>query len=134
MAIRADVDYHIYKRLFINAGAVVNMISKAKNPLSAHYATSFTVTPRLEKKWFSIYLPVYYNMEEQFSWGAGLRLGPIFAGSSSVISNLLSKDRISAMDVHVGVHIPIWQPAKNKKKDDKKKENIKEVLVENDKD
>jgi outer membrane protein OmpA-like peptidoglycan-associated protein len=134
MAIRADLDYHIYKRFFINAGAVVNMVSKTKNPLSAHYATSFTVTPRLEKKWFSIYLPVYYNMEEQFSWGAGLRLGPVFAGSSSVISNLLSKDRISAMDVHVGVHIPIWQPAKNKKKDDKKKENIKEVLVENDKD
>jgi outer membrane protein OmpA-like peptidoglycan-associated protein len=132
MAIRADIDYHIYKRLFINAGAVVNMISKNKNPLSAHYSTSFTVTPRLEKKWFSIYVPVYYNMEEQFSAGAGLRLGPIFAGSSSVISNLLGKDRISAMDVHVGVHIPIFQPAKNNKK--KKKEEIKEVPAENDKD
>jgi outer membrane protein OmpA-like peptidoglycan-associated protein len=132
MAIRADVDYHIYKRIFINAGAVVNMISKNKNPLSAHYSTSFTVTPRLEKKWFSIYVPVYYNMEEQFSAGAGLRLGPIFAGSSSVISNLLGKDRISAMDVHVGVHIPIFQPAKNNKK--KKKEEIREVPAENDKD
>lgn len=135
MAIRADVDYHIYKRLFINAGAVVNMISKTKNPLSAHYTTSFTVTPRLEKKWFSIYLPVYYNMEEQFSWGAGLRVGPLFTGSSSVLSNLLSSDRISAMDVHVGLHIPIFQPSKmnNKKKKKEEKEEKKEELA-NDKD
>ncbi len=135
MAIRADVDYHIYKRLFINAGAVVNMISKVKNPLSAHYATSFTVTPRLEKKWFSIYIPVHYNMEEQFSWGAGFRLGPIFAGSSSVFSNLISKDRISAMDVHVGLHIPIFQPASNTKKKKKKKdEEEKDETLANDRD
>ena len=133
MAIRADVDYHIYKRLFINAGAVVNMISKSKNPMSAHYTTSFTVTPRLEKKWFSIYVPVYYNMEEQFSWGAGFRLGPIFAGSSSVLSTLISKDRISAMDVHVGAHIPIFQPAGNNKKKKKKKEG-EEAPLSSDKD
>jgi len=132
MAIRADVDYHIYKRLFINAGAVINMVSKSKNALSAHYATSFTVTPRLEKKWFSIYVPVYYNMEDQFSAGAGFRLGPVFAGSSSVLSNLFGKDRIQGMDVHVGVHIPVFQPAKNNKK--KKQEQVKEVPVENDRD
>jgi outer membrane protein OmpA-like peptidoglycan-associated protein len=131
MAIRADVDYHIYKRLFINAGAVVNMVSKTKNPLSAHYTTSFTVTPRLEKKWFGIYVPVYYNMEDQFSWGAGFRLGPIFAGSSSVISNLISKDRISAMDVYVGMHIPIFQPSKNEKKKKKKKAEEEELKQAN---
>lgn len=132
MAIRADLDYHIYKRLFINAGAVVNMVSKSKNPLSAHYTTSFTVTPRLEKKWFSIYAPVYYNMEEQFSFGAGFRLGPIFAGSSSVLSNLFGKDRISGMDVHVGAHIPIFQPSKKNKK--KKEEEKKTEELANDKD
>ena len=133
MAIRADVDYHIYKPFFINAGAVINMISK-NDQLSAHYTTSFTVTPRFEKKWYSIYSPVYYNLEqEKIAWGAGFRAGPLFVGSASVLSNLISKDNISAMDVHVGLHIPIFK-ASNKKKEKKDQQAAKKEEKEEKKD
>lgn len=113
---RFDADYHIYKRLFINAGAVVNLLNKDKNPLSAHYATSFTVTPRLEKKWFSIYSPFYYNtLNKKMAWGAGLRLGQIFVGSSSIMSNFFSNKNVSSADVHVGFTMSIYQRIKTKR-------------------
>ena len=134
MAIRANVDWHVYKRIFINAGALVNMLNKDNRVSSANYVTSFSVTPRLEKKWFSIYTPVYYNMEGQFGWGAGFRAGPLFAGSASVLSNLVGKKNISGTDFHVGLSIPVFQHKSSTKVVEKIVEVIKEVPVDNDKD
>jgi outer membrane protein OmpA-like peptidoglycan-associated protein len=136
MAIRANVDWHIFKRLFINAAGVVNMLNRDDYAVSPSYITHVTVTPRLEKKWFSVYSPVSYNMQQQFSWGAGLRLGPIFAGSNTVLSNLVSKKNISSLDFHAGVTIPIFQMSKGKKKakESAPKEVIKEIVITKDKD
>ncbi|THU34167.1 OmpA family protein [Niastella caeni] len=114
--LRFDADYHIYKRLFINAGTVVNLLNRNKNQFSAQYATSFTVTPRLEKKWFSIYSPFYYNtLNKAMAWGAGLRAGPVFVGSASILSNFLSNKNVSAADVHLGVTLSIYQRIKIKR-------------------
>jgi outer membrane protein OmpA-like peptidoglycan-associated protein len=112
-AVRFDADWHVYKRFFVNLGTVVNMIGKNNNEYTAHYTTSFTITPRLEKKWFSVYSPVYYNLQHQkIAWGAGFRAGPLFAGSASVLSNLIGSNNISATDVHVGLSVPIFQRKK----------------------
>ena len=113
---RFDVDYHIYKRLFINAGTIVNMLGKDKNEASAHYATSFTITPRLEKKWFSIYSPIYYNaVNKDLSWGAGLRAGFLFLGSGSILSNMFGSQNISQADFHLGFTLPIYQRVRTKR-------------------
>jgi len=113
---RFDADYHIYKRLFINAGTIVNLINKDKNQYTAQYATSFTLTPRLEKKWFSIYSPFYYNMlAKQMAWGAGFRAGPVFAGSASVLSNFFSNKNVTSADFHLGVTLSIYQRVKTKR-------------------
>jgi outer membrane protein OmpA-like peptidoglycan-associated protein len=115
-ALRVDADWHLYKRLFINVGTVVNLISKNNNPYSAQYATSFTLTPRLEKKWFSLYSPIYYNREhKQIAWGAGLRLGQLFIGSGSILSTMLGNKNISAADFHMGFAISIYQRVRTRK-------------------
>jgi outer membrane protein OmpA-like peptidoglycan-associated protein len=115
-AIRFDADWHVYKRFFVNAGTVVNMIGKNNNEFTAHYTTSFTITPRLEKKWFSVYSPVYYNLQhKKIAWGIGFRAGPLFAGSASVLSNLIGNSNISATDFHAGLSVPIFQRKKVKK-------------------
>lgn len=113
---RLDADYHIYKRLFINAGTVINLINKNKNQLTAHYATTFTITPRLEKKWFSIYSPFFYNtLNQKMAWGAGFRAGPVFAGSASILSNMFSSKNVAAADFHLGVTLSIYQRIKTKR-------------------
>jgi len=124
-AVHVNADYDVYKRIYINADVLLNTIANT-NPISPNYVSTLTVTPRLEKKWVSVYSPVSYNVQGQLNWGAGVRLGPLFVGSGSVLSDLLKK-RVQAADVHVGLTIPIFQQSKSKKKkdedDDKKKKN-----------
>ena len=115
-AVHLNADYNIYKRLFVDADILLNMLA-ATNPISPNYITTFTVTPRLEKKWVSIYSPVSYNVQGQLNWGAGLRFGPLFVGSGTIVSSLF-KQRLQTADVHAGLTIPIFQH--NKSKDDKK--------------
>jgi len=112
-ALHINADYQIYKRLYINGDVLLNMVATS-SPASPNYVTTFTVTPRMEKKWVSIYSPVSYTANGQLNWGAGLRLGPLFVGSGSVISSLF-KQRLQTADAHIGLTIPIFQHDKNKK-------------------
>ena len=113
---RIDADYHIYRRLFINAGAIVNLVNRDKNALTAHYATSYTITPRLEKKWFSIYTPFYYNtLNKKMALGAGFRAGFLFLGSGSILSNMFSNKNVNSADFHLGFTLPIYQRVKTKR-------------------
>lgn len=109
-ALHLNFDYEIYKRLFINGDILFNMLATT-SPTSPNYVTTATVTPRLEKKWVSIYSPVSYNVNGQLTWGAGVRFGPVFVGSGSVLSSLL-KQRIQTADAHIGLTIPIFQHGK----------------------
>ncbi|HXO73566.1 MAG TPA: DUF5723 family protein, partial [Puia sp.] len=112
-ALHINADYQIYKRLYINGDVLLNMVATS-SPTSPNYVTTFTVTPRMEKKWVSIYSPVSYSANGQLNWGAGVRLGPLFVGSGSVISSMF-KQRLQTADAHIGLTIPIFQHDRNKK-------------------
>jgi outer membrane protein OmpA-like peptidoglycan-associated protein len=118
-AVHVNIDYNIYKRLYVNADFMVNMLA-ASNPISPNYISTITVTPRLEKKWVSIYSPISYNAQGQLSWGAGVRVGPLFIGSGSIMSSLF-RQKLQTADAHAGITIPIFQHRKTK--EDKKKTN-----------
>jgi outer membrane protein OmpA-like peptidoglycan-associated protein len=113
--LHANFDYNIFERLYINADVLVNMLAES-NPVSPNYITTFTVTPRLEKKWVSIYAPVSYNVQGQLNAGAGVRIGPLFVGSGSVVSAMF-RNKISSADAHMGMTIPIFQ---HRRSEDKK--------------
>jgi outer membrane protein OmpA-like peptidoglycan-associated protein len=117
-ALHANFDYNIFERLYINADVLVNMLAES-NPVSPNYITNFTVTPRLEKKWVSIYAPVSYNVHGQLNAGAGVRIGPLFVGSGSVVSAML-RNKISSADAHMGMTIPIFQHRRSEDKKDAK--------------
>jgi outer membrane protein OmpA-like peptidoglycan-associated protein len=112
-ALHVNADYQIYKRLYINGDVLLNMVATT-SPSSPNYVTTFTVTPRMEKKWVSVYSPVSYAANGQLNWGAGVRLGPLFVGSGSVLSSLF-KQRLQTADAHIGLTIPIFQHPKDKK-------------------
>jgi outer membrane protein OmpA-like peptidoglycan-associated protein len=126
-AIHVNFDYNIFERLYINADVLVNMLSET-NPVSPNYVTTATLTPRLEKKWISIYSPVSYNVQGQLNWGAGVRIGPLFAGSGSVLSSML-KNKITSADAHIGLTIPIFQHRRSEDKKDKKDKKQKADTV-----
>ncbi|HVU56074.1 MAG TPA: DUF5723 family protein [Puia sp.] len=137
-ALHLNADYHVYRRIFVNADILFNTVANT-NQVTPNYITTATITPRLEKKWFSIYSPVSYNVQGQLNWGAGVRIGPLFVGSGSVLSNLI-KSRIQHADVHIGLTVPIFQHKKDdekkEKKDDKKKSDTlyKKIIITHDRD
>ena len=105
-ALHAAVDYNINNKFYVNLNYDANVRAVRGNTNSI--VSNVSVTPRFESKWFSFYSPIGLNKYSDFSWGAGLRAGPLFVGSGSVLSNLISKESKNA-DVYVGLKIPIYQ-------------------------
>lgn len=107
-AIHADVDWNIYRRFYLNANGDLGIVSKTKLNQNS-IANRVSLTPRYESKWFSAYIPIsYMDYSKQAQVGLGLRTGVFFIGSSSIVSNAISKSS-KAADIHLGMKIPIYQ-------------------------
>jgi len=106
-AIRADVDWNMYNKFYLNLNGDINMVSTSK--LNGYgIADRVTLTPRYESRWFSFYLPVTYMDYSGMQAGAGLRAGVFFIGSGSILSNLASSNSKGA-DFHLGMKIPVYE-------------------------
>ena len=116
MAAHANIDWNFFRKFYLNANVDYSLISK--NALNGNSIQNiFSVTPRYEVKWFSLYLPVSYLQYNGAQAGFGFRLGPLFVGSGSIISNLISKES-KGVDLHVGLKIPVYQGRKKDKDGD----------------
>ena len=105
--VRFDVDWNIYKKFYLNANGNLSLTDKAA--LDKTYSQDvWLLTPRYETRWFTFSLPVNYMEYSGTQVGAGLRVGPLFVGSSSLITNAFSKES-KAADVYFGVKIPVYQ-------------------------
>ncbi|WP_318345904.1 DUF5723 family protein [Flagellimonas baculiformis] len=111
-ALHTNVDWNVHHKLYLNFNADISVTAKA-NINTAQIVNQYRLTPRYESTWFSIYSPFGLLEGGGFQWGTGLRLGPIYLGSGSVLSSLLS-DNSKAVDLYAGVKIPVYQ---NKLKD-----------------
>lgn len=133
-AIHANLDWNFYRKFYLNLNGDINANSRiGRNTLSI--ANTFGLTPRYENKWFSFYLPLNYMQYRGFMGGLGFRLGPVFVGSGSIISNFISKES-KGFDFHLGLKIPIYK-GKEKSKIEQETEtvvSIPEKVIEKDTD
>jgi outer membrane protein OmpA-like peptidoglycan-associated protein len=105
-AAHANIDLNIFKKFFVGLNGDLSLTDKADvNTISI--ANTVNLTPRYESKWFSFYVPVTWMEYREAQVGAGFRVGPLFLGSGSVISNLVS-DESKGFDIHGGLQIPIF--------------------------
>lgn len=101
------VDYQVRKRLYIALHSSLSLISPDK--LQANkILNSVTVLPRLETKWLGLGIPISYRQYDNITVGTNFRLGPFFAGSGSVLSNLFSDSTTSA-DVYAGIKLSLYK-------------------------
>jgi len=105
-AVRLFADVRFTEELYMGFESSLSMVRK-KRAASNRIYNYFTLNPRLEKKWLSLYSPISLEQHTGISWGFGLRLGIIVLGSESLISNVLFTSRSN--DVFVGVRVPIYQ-------------------------
>lgn len=105
----ANVDLHLFGGFYVNAAVQRNV--KKLGSLGANADTRlragewFAVTPRLESRFFGLYVPVIFE-EEGTIVGATLRLGPVYVGSNNLLE-LIGNPQVPRADVHAGVRIPI---------------------------
>ncbi len=105
--LRMDVDWNMYKKFYLNMTGNLSLVDK--QGLNKTYSqNTWMLTPRYETRWFTFSLPINYMEYSGMQVGTGLRVGPLFVGSSSLITNILSKESKGA-DVYFGFKIPVYQ-------------------------
>lgn len=106
-ALHFNADWSFTSKFYLNLNTDVSLVAKDKLNAS-HIANVVSLAPRFETKWFSFYLPLSVVQYNGFQMGAGLRAGPVYLGSGSVIS-ALTGDNSKGADVYAGIKIPVYQ-------------------------
>jgi outer membrane protein OmpA-like peptidoglycan-associated protein len=102
-----DADWNMYKKFYLNLNGNLSLVDKSALGKTSS-ANTWILTPRYETRWFTFSLPINYMEYSGMQVGTGLRFGPMFVGSSSLITNWLSKES-KAADVYFGFKIPVYQ-------------------------
>lgn len=77
--LRVDVDYHVYKSVYVNAQGRVS-VAQLFQQNSTFTPAELNLTPRIENSVFGLYAPVSINQYGNFDYGVGLRAGPLTLG------------------------------------------------------
>jgi hypothetical protein len=119
-----DADWNVYKRFYLNMTGNLSLVDKLD--LNSTYSqNTWMLTPRYETRWFTFSLPINYMEYSGMQVGTGFRCGPLFVGSSSLITNLLSKQSKGA-DVYFGVKIPVYHKKGTTPKEETVEDKTKE--------
>jgi outer membrane protein OmpA-like peptidoglycan-associated protein len=102
-----DADWNMYKKFYLNLNGNLSLVDKSALGKTSS-ANTWILTPRYETRWFTFSLPINYMEYSGMQVGTGLRFGPLFVGSSSLITNVLSKES-KAADVYFGFKIPVYE-------------------------
>jgi outer membrane protein OmpA-like peptidoglycan-associated protein len=117
LAIRSDVDYQIWKDVYVNLSGTYALQFK-KNPNKVHELSWVSLTPRWDWKWFGVMVPFSYNQYRNFAIGTCMRLGPIVLGTSNLAPYFSKKKDVYGVDFYMGLKVPImYREPKDKDKD-----------------
>lgn len=102
-ALNVYADVRIFKALYVFGGLQINPydLKKYKNAV-ANIPTNFTIIPRFEIKKVGVFLPIGWNKYDQFTTGAGVRLGQFSLGSSNIIT-AISKKNFTGVNMYLSL-------------------------------
>jgi hypothetical protein len=103
-AFRVNADMNITSNFWIGMNVILNMRGNAGDIYNPGYVSMLNLTPRYENRWFMVGIPITFLGYQTVALGAVLRIGPLFLGSSSVISTALRKE-INNFDAYAGLSL-----------------------------
>lgn len=115
-SMNANVDYHIYKRFYVNGMANV-AFQFNDDPNKVHGFSNFTLAPRFESKVFSGSIPVSYSSMAKLRVGLGLRVGPIILGTANLAA-IFGGGQTYGGDVYFAGTIPVRKKIPKDKDED----------------
>ena len=104
-ALTAQVDYNLYGNFYLNFSPYI-AFQLRNNDNKIHELTSLCITPRLDAKWFGVFLPLSYNKISGLNFGLSARLGPVVFGTTDFLP-LVTPKSFYATDFYIAFKIPI---------------------------
>lgn len=102
MAFRLNFDWNMGSHLYLQTNILLNLKGSNGGIYNPGYVSMLNITPRYERRYFSVALPFTYIGYQTLTLGAAIHIGPFFAGSSSLISTLWSK-QVRTVDGYAGI-------------------------------
>ena len=107
-ALLLGADYNVYKKLYVNATYVANLVNRQN--FGNSYYNQVTITPRYDTKLLTIGLPITYSMlANVVKVGFGFRVAGFFAGSDDMLA-IFSQQY--GFGFYFGGYIPIYYKGK----------------------
>ncbi len=106
-----DIDYHITGGFYVNMAGRLALNQGFNYFSKAHYLNNLSLGLRYESKYFGVSLPFHYNQYSNFDLGLGIRLGPLWIGSSNLLALTGIKKSITSEDFYFALKLPILYKA-----------------------
>jgi outer membrane protein OmpA-like peptidoglycan-associated protein len=116
-ALSLQLDYNIGAGFYVNLMPYFALRKGTNMIAKTHYYNSYSLTPRYDYKWFGVAVPLNIDQFNRFNAGLSLRLGPIWVGSNSIISNAAGKE-VRGFDAYAMLKIPIFKKGPRDKDND----------------
>ncbi|UAY52909.1 DUF5723 family protein [Ferruginibacter albus] len=130
-SLSAAIDYNFFTGFNVNLGGMLSLNSGKSTATRTHVINYLALTPRYERKSFGVYLPLLLNEISGFNAGISFRAGPVFFGSGSILSTLISGNT-RQIDFHAGLRFGMLR--KDKKAKQPKAEPAKGKIIDTDMD
>lgn len=108
LSVSMQADYHVIDGFYLNLTPYFALRQTPNQSTKTHGYTIVSLTPRYEKKWYGVSLPLQYNelVRYKFAVGLGLRLGPVWIGTGDLVNTLFKKETMGS-DIHCALKVPI---------------------------
>jgi len=107
-ALSLQIDYNAARNFYINFSPYISLRNSESLKTRTHYYSTFSLTPRYDFKWFGAALPIQIDQFARLRTGLALRLGPVWVGSTTGLTNVLASKSYST-DVYVMLKIPVFR-------------------------
>lgn len=108
-AVSLQVDYKVLRRLYLNL-TTYSSFKVGQNGTRA--ISTYMVTPRLESRYFDLFVPISFNQFNDFNMGVALRTGryvSFIIGSNSLLGAFTIKNSdFRTADFFMGLRVPIY--------------------------
>lgn len=121
-AFNFTADWNIWKPLYLSFHMQQSLNSES-NPRSIQAANNYSFIPRISFRIFEAYLPVNISSVQGTTIGIGIKAGPLYFGTSSLISAIISESN-KALDYHIGLRYGFGKRNKQVKKEEAKKDEM----------
>ncbi len=109
-AFRVNFDWNVARHIYLQSSVLLNLKGSGSGIYNPGYVNMFNITPRYQRRHFSIAMPFTYIGYQMLTVGAAVHIGPFYAGSSSLISTVLAK-QVNALDGYAGIIVPLKKRA-----------------------